>query len=89
MSYQIEIIPAALDELKALPSHVRPQARQVIDALAQEPRPPRARELRGKPGIYRIWLAGHWRIAYEIDDDARIILIRRIRRKEQIGYESL
>lgn len=89
MSYQIDVTAEALDELKALPAHVRPLARQIIDALAQQPRPPRTRELRGKPSIYRIWLEKRWRIVYEIDDDERRILIRRVRRKEHIDYESL
>ncbi|NJN68440.1 MAG: type II toxin-antitoxin system RelE/ParE family toxin [Chloroflexaceae bacterium] len=89
MSYRIETIAEALAELKALPSYVRAQAILLIDYLAVNPRPPRAKELRGKPGIYRIWLAGHWRIAYEVDDESQCVIIRRIRRKEGIDYESL
>lgn len=89
MSYQIETVSEALAELKALPSYVRSQAISLIDQLADNPRPPRAKELRGKPGIYRIWLDGHWRIAYEIDDENQWVTIRRIRRKEGIDYESL
>lgn len=89
MSYQIETTPEALSELKALPAYVKAQAIQLIDMLANEPRPPRAKELRGKPGIYRVWLAGQWRIAYEIDDANRTVLIRRVRSKARIDYDSL
>ena len=38
---------------------------------------------------YPIWLAGRWRIAYEIDDAARLIRILRVRSKEQIDYASI
>lgn len=69
--------------------HVRAQARQLIRALGESPRPPRAKELRGKPNIYRIWLAGRWRIAYEIDDELDVIRILQVRRKERMDYESL
>ncbi len=89
MSYQIELHREALAELKALPASVRAQAIALIDLLAATPRPPRAKELRDKPGIYRIWLAGRWRIAYEIDDEQQTIVVRRIRRKSDIDYDSL
>lgn len=89
MSYQIELHREALAELKALPAYVRAQAIELIDLLAATPRPPRAKELRDKPGIYRIWLAGRWRIAYEINDEQQTIIVRRIRRKSEIDYESL
>jgi mRNA-degrading endonuclease RelE of RelBE toxin-antitoxin system len=57
--------------------------------LSQIPRPTRAKELRGKPDIYRIWLAGKWRIVYAIDDDLQLVLILRVRLKDNIDYESL
>ncbi|MBO9333400.1 MAG: hypothetical protein J7455_00910 [Roseiflexus sp.] len=56
MSYQIELHREALAELKALPASVRAQATALFDLLATTPRPPRAKDLRDKPGIYRIWL---------------------------------
>ena len=89
MSYRIELSPDAKREVALLPGHVRAQALQLIEALGQQPRSPKARELRAKPGIYRIWLAGRWRIAYTIEDDVQRVRILRIRRKEQIDYESL
>jgi len=89
VSYQIKVPPEVRKEIKDLPGHVRAQARQLISALGENPRPSRAKELRGKPNIYRIWLAGRWRIAYEIDDELKLVRILRVRRKEQIDYESL
>ena len=89
MSYQIKVPPEVQKEIKDLPGHVRAQARQLISALGESPRPSRAKELRGKPNIYRIWLAGRWRIAYEIDDELKLVRILRVRRKERIDYESL
>ena len=89
MNYRIELPPPVKKEIGALPGYVRAQALQLIESLAQEPRPPKARELHDKPGIYRVWLAGRWRIAYLIEDDLKRVRILRIRRKEQIDYESL
>ena len=89
MDCHIDLSTLAKEEIRDLPGYVRAQARQLINELTKNPRPPRAKELRGKPNIYRIWLAGRWRIAYEIDDTARLIRILRVRSKEQIDYASI
>jgi mRNA interferase RelE/StbE len=89
VSYQIDISAAAQKEVKSLPGYVRAQALQLMRALSNEPRPARAKELRGKSNIYRIWLAGHWRIVYRVEDDRQFIRIIRVRRKEEIDYESV
>ncbi len=98
MSYRIELIPPARAEIRALPGDVRCQALELVTALGDEPRPPRARRLHLPPSgvtlsdwpdIYRIWLAGRWRIAYEIDEGSRRVLILCLRRKENIEYDTL
>ena len=89
MSYRVEISPLAQKEIRSLPGYVRAQAIQLIDALAENPKPSRAKELRDKPNIFRIWLAKSWRIAYEVDDESKVIIILRVRQKESIDYESL
>jgi mRNA interferase RelE/StbE len=89
VSYRTDLTPPAKAEIRALPGTLRSQALKLIAALAEEPRPPRARELRGKPNIFRIWLAGRWRIVYEIDEENRRLLVLRVRSKDQIDYESL
>jgi len=87
--YQIEVTTPAKAELKILSGYVRAQAYQLIDTLETDPRPPGSKELRDKPGVYRIWLAGRWRIAYAVDDETQTVTILRVRRKEQIDYEGL
>lgn len=89
MSYEIEIARPVQIEIKTLPGHVRAQARQLINSLREIPRPPRAKELRDKPNIYRLWLARRWRIAYLIDDDLKLVRVLRVRRKELVDYETL
>lgn len=89
MSYRTELTPPAKAEIRALSGYLRSQALKIITALAQEPRPPRAKELRGRPNLFRIWLAGRWRIVYEIDSENQRVLILRVRSKEQIDYESV
>lgn len=87
MSYRIKVSPEAGKELRALPGHVRAQALQLIEQLGHDPRPVRAKELRERDAIFRIWLAGRWRVVYQIDDDQ--VLILRVRRKEDIDYSGV
>jgi mRNA-degrading endonuclease RelE of RelBE toxin-antitoxin system len=89
MSYQVEISPEAEKELRALSGYVRAQALQILQRLSDDPYPRRARELRDKPNVYRIWLATKWCIVYRVDEEPKRILVFRVRRKEQIEYESL
>ncbi len=88
-NYQINLSPEAHSEIRNLPGHIRGQLRQLIPELAKNPRSPRAKELRGKPNIYRIWLAKEWRVVYEIDDELSVIYVLRVRRKSNIDYETL
>ena len=89
MSYRIEISPLARQEIRGLPAYVRAQALQLIDELGRNPRPARAKELQDRQNIYRIWLAGRWRIVYAVDDALIVVLIIRVRRKEDIDYPSV
>jgi mRNA interferase RelE/StbE len=89
VSYRIEIRREALRELKDLPAYVRAEALQRIDGLQENPRPARAKQLRDKPGLFRLWVAAHWRLVYGVEDDDARVLVLRIRHKDQIDYESL
>lgn len=89
MSYRVEVAPAVRDELRGLPGYVRAQAIRLIDELAIEPRPKRARELRDRPQVMRIWLAGRWRVAYHIDEARHVVRILRVRPKADIHYDTI
>ena len=89
MDYQISLSDEAKRTLATLPGRYRQQTRRMIDALAAKPRPAEAKELRGRPGMYRLWLNG-WRIIYQVDDEAGAALVIGIRRKTgPETYDSL
>ena len=89
MNYQISYSNEAKRALPHLPGRYRQRARRVIEALARNPRPAGAVELRDLPNTYRIWLNG-WRIIYQIDDDGALLLIIGIRYKTgPETYENL
>jgi mRNA interferase RelE/StbE len=53
----------------------------VIEALGNNPFPPKSKELRDLPGRYRFRMDS-WRIIYRVDNQELTILILRVRRKE-------
>ena len=89
MNYRIDLSPEAQLEIKRLPGYIRAQALQSLHSLRDNHPHPRAKELRDKSSIYRIWLAKKWRIVYSVDEESDQILILRVRLKEHIDYESL
>lgn len=89
MSYRIRYSDEARRSLPRLPGRYRQRAKRAIEALARMPRPPEADELRGHPGIFRVWLNG-WRIIYLVDDEVGVLLIIGIRFKTGTEtYEDL
>ncbi len=77
MAYRIEIDRQALKALAALPKKVQRQIAQRIDALAEEPFPPEARQIKGQDDIWRI-RSGSYRIAYTVRQKVLCVLILRI-----------
>jgi len=71
--YRIELRPAAARALRRLDRDVGLRIQGAIALLAQNPRPPTARALRGRPGL-RVRV-GDYRIIYTIDDDILLVVI--------------
>jgi mRNA interferase RelE/StbE len=60
--YRIEVRPAAVRALRKLDPDVRPRIQGAIALLAQDPRPPAARALRG---LIVVVALGHRREVYD------------------------
>lgn len=77
MAYRIEIDRQALKALAALPKKVQRQVVARIDALAQDPFPPDAQQIKGQEDIWRI-RSGSYRIAYTVRQNVLCILVLRV-----------
>ena len=71
-AYRIEFRPAALRELRKIDRSMQPRIQGAIALLAQDPRPPASRPLRGREG-YRLRV-GDYRITYTIDNGVLVIV---------------
>ncbi|MBW4079609.1 MAG: type II toxin-antitoxin system RelE/ParE family toxin [Acidobacteria bacterium] len=81
-TYEIEFRPAALRELRKMDRSTQPRVRGAIALLAQDPRPPASRQLRGRDG-YRLRV-GDYRIIYTIDDGVLLIVVVTIGHRREV-----
>jgi mRNA interferase RelE/StbE len=72
-TYRIEFRPAAVRELRKMDRSTQPRIRGAIELLAQDPRPPASRPLRGREG-YRLRV-GDYRIIYTINDGILLVVV--------------
>ncbi|MHB1173449.1 MAG: type II toxin-antitoxin system RelE family toxin [Lacisediminihabitans sp.] len=86
MTYSVRIAPAAERQLRKFDPQARRRVQAAIDLLATSPRPPKAVQLVGGAGEWRV-RTGDYRIIYEIQDDKLIVLVLRTGHRRDI-YES-
>jgi len=84
--YTLEIKPSAGKELDALDDALFARIDRKILLLAENPRPPGCKKLRGYKDHWRIRV-GDWRVLYVIDDAAKRVSITRVAHRREV-YES-
>lgn len=83
MSYQVSITRPALKALAAIDKTQRRRIQAAIDRLADNPRPPGARALRGRSGELRIRV-GDYRVIYDVYDDQLLVLVVEVGHRREI-----
>ena len=83
--YTLEIKPSAGKELDALDDALFARIDRKILLLAENPRPPGCKKLRGHKDHWRIRV-GDWRVLYVIDDAAKRVSVTRVAHRREV-YE--
>ncbi len=84
MSYSVSLRRSALKELQSLPKTAVQKVSGAIDKLAENPRPDGVKKLKGsEEDLYRIRV-GDFRIVYSIEDEIKIVDIRKIGHRKDI-----
>ncbi|TQN42167.1 mRNA interferase RelE/StbE [Blastococcus colisei] len=83
--FEVRLAPAAMRQLRKLDPAGRRRVQAVIDLLADDPRPPAARQLVGGAGEWRV-RTGDFRIIYEIHDGQLLILVIKVGHRRDV-YE--
>ncbi len=85
MPYRVELSPAAQRDLERLAREIQARLATLIQALAEEPRPPGVRKLRGVDRTWRIRV-GQYRIVYDIYDERALVVILKVSRRSETTY---
>lgn len=84
MSYSVSLRRSALKELQSLPKTAVQKVGGAIDKLAENPRPDGVKKLKSsEEDLYRIRV-GDFRIVYSIEDEIKIVDIRKIGHRKDI-----
>jgi mRNA interferase RelE/StbE len=83
--YSLEVKRSAARELDALDAEVFHRVDTKILTLADDPRPPGCKKLKGFKDLWRV-RAGDWRVIYMVDDAAHLVTVTRIAHRREV-YE--
>ena len=87
-TYRIEIKGTASKAIEALPSITRRRVWEVIEELADDPRPPGCRKISGaEADRYRVRI-GKYRVVYRVFDDRLLVLVVRVGHRRDV-YRNL
>ena len=81
--YRVLLERAAEKDLGRLSSEVHDRVIAAIQKLAANPRPSGCRKLAGSKNDWRIRV-GDYRIIYEIEDQARVLRVNRVRHRREV-----
>ncbi len=79
--YSVGILRRAMKDIADLPKEYTRLVSQHIDRLGEDPRPSNAKKLRGRTD-YSLRV-GIYRILYEIDDEARMVTVYRVKHRRE------
>lgn len=82
-TYQVEVAPAAVRQLRKLDHPARRRIQAAIELLASDPRPPGAKKLVGGEGEWRV-RTGDYRIVYEIQDRVLRVLVLAVAHRSDV-----
>jgi mRNA interferase RelE/StbE len=83
--YSLEIKHSAQRELDSLDNSVFRRIDRKVLALANNPRPPGCKKLKGYKDQWRVRV-GDWRVIYLIDDEAKLVSVTRVAHRRGV-YE--
>lgn len=81
--YQISFVPSAAKTIRKLDKAAARRILEVIEELADDPRPRGAIQLKGGNGEYRVRVTDY-RIIYDIEDNHLVILVLKIGHRREV-----
>ena len=85
-AYKVALTESAEKELQKLPAKAIAKLVVILQSLANNPRPPKCKKLKGYKNLWRV-RTGDYRIIYTIDDVILLVDIREIGHRKDV-YDS-
>ena len=86
--HRVELLPAAEKELEKLPADVQRAVVDKLTSLGQDPRGGGVRKLAGTEDLYRVKVRKDYRIVYQVQSRALLVLVIRVRHRRE-AYRGL
>ncbi|MBH8551074.1 type II toxin-antitoxin system RelE/ParE family toxin [Nostocaceae cyanobacterium CENA357] len=83
MSYQVDLTPASVRQIKKLPPDIQQKVVLKLEELALEPRPDKVVKLEGAASLYRVRL-GKYRIIYQIQDELLLVTVVKVAHRREV-----
>ena len=83
MSYEVQILPKAARQIKALSVEVRQDISLTIQSLANEPRPIGVKKLSGEKDIYRVRV-GNYHVLYQIVNKVLVVVVVSVGHRREV-----
>jgi mRNA interferase RelE/StbE len=80
--YSVLFRGKAARQIKRLPPDYFRLVQIHIDRLSDDPRPPDSKKLEG--GVGRSLRVGQYRVLYEIDEDAKQVIVYRVKHRREV-----
>lgn len=87
MAYEIHIYPEAVEQLSKIPANYRKKLDKKIQKLSDNPFPHNSKEIKEKPGYYRVRF-NEYRIIYTVKKEKLLVLVVRVGNRKEI-YNAL
>ena len=82
-NYRVVLTSSAEKELKGLSAQLNARIVPRLENLANNPRPPRCKKLKGGDKEWRIRV-GDYRVVYTIDDARLLVEVTRVRHRSEV-----
>ena len=82
-SYKVEIVKSVEKDIRKVEKRYLPNILDVLHGLAGDPFPANCRKIQGSKKSYRL-RSGPYRILFEVDSDAGIVTVFRIRHRKDV-----
>jgi len=83
VAFEVRLKPSARRGFSKLPREVQRRLASRLDSLSVDPRPSGCENLAGEKRLYRVRV-GDFRIVYQINDRARLVLIAAIGHRSDV-----